>query len=80
MDKRSGFFKTLQALGGVLGPFGPLLTLPGEARRKRLGVWFQGFCIAFEDVRGLDPNDVRDSTRLTRGKQSHGNRNSEVVQ
>jgi hypothetical protein len=32
------------------------------------------------DERGLDPNDVRDSTRLTRGKHSNGNRNCEVVQ
>jgi hypothetical protein len=68
MDNRSGFFKTLQGFGLDFRSGGELLTLSGAPRKKRLGVWFQGFRDAFlYDVRGLDPNDVRDSTRLPRG-------------
>jgi hypothetical protein len=47
MDKGRGFFKTLQVLGPLLGPFRTLLTLLVTARKKRLGVWNHGFCIAF---------------------------------
>jgi hypothetical protein len=62
MDKREGFFKTLQSLEATahrreravappqrpLFPLGEaLLTLPDTPRKKRLGVWFQAFRIAF---------------------------------
>jgi hypothetical protein len=62
MDKREAFFKTLQALvasarrreavlpaaSEPLFPLGEaLLTLPDTPRKKRLGVWFHAFRIAF---------------------------------
>ena len=96
MDNRGGFFNPFKRLDtgrkprfapakvpktADFLPFPPLLTLWGTPRKKRLGVWFQALSHRLcYDVRGLDPNDVRDSTRLTRGVQSNGNRNCEVVQ
>src|SRR5258706_10281017 len=53
---------------------------PGEGRVKSaLEFGVKDSASPFDEW-GLDPNDLRDSTRLTRGKQSHGNRNCEVVQ
>src|SRR5688572_22283320 len=70
MDNERAFFKTLQPLGSAAGrsrpPSSTLLTLPYTPRKKRLGVWSRGFHRLLTSGPPV-PNDVRDSTRLTRG-------------
>jgi CspA family cold shock protein len=85
MDKRTGFFKPFNRLAAGMaaavrpgGGFSPsrmaVLTLPGTARKKRVGVWFQGFCIAFwtcgasaERNRGTPPVQQEARNRMATG-------------
>ena len=82
MDNRGGFFNPFKRLDtgrkprfapakvpktADFLPFPPLLTLWGTPRKKRLGVWFQAFRIAFvttcgawaERCAGLHPFNKR---------------------